>query len=37
MSNGYYDINSIADYYNQGPHGGYQYQKLDDLINTLGV
>ena len=37
MSNGYYDINSIADYYNQGPHGGYQYQKLDDLINTFAA
>ena len=37
MSNGYYDINSIADYYNLGPHGGYQYQKLDDLINTFAA
>ena len=35
MSTGYWDINSIPDYYNGETHGGYQYQELDDLINTF--
>ena len=35
MSTGYWDVNSEADYYNGSTHGGYQYQELDELINTF--
>ena len=35
MSTGYWDVNSEADYYNASTHGSYQYQELDELINTF--
>ena len=36
MSTGYWNLNSQSDYYNfEENFGTYQYQSLDDLINTF--
>lgn len=36
MSTGFWDLNSERDYYNNDiNHGSYQYQTLNDLINTF--